>query len=167
MQAHAGRHRGAPLIPPHARTQAARYTFTAMAQIVEVGLVAMDENRARRVVDALRERGVPAHVAHTGVGQIGVRIVIFDGREAIWDADGAAGLEANVMRDGTLVGFVPMIQSALMRPSATAWKSCTALSPGFPTSNQPQQSLLQLSRTTCTRRMHIVMSDEVCGKRMR
>ncbi len=72
----------------------------------------MDENRARRVVDALRERGVPAHVAHTAVGQIGVRIVIFDGREAIWDADGAAGLEANVMRDGTLVGFVPMIQGS-------------------------------------------------------
>lgn len=43
------------------------------------------------------------------MGQIGVRVVIFDGREAIWDTDGAAGLEANVMRDGTLVGFVPMI----------------------------------------------------------
>ncbi len=69
----------------------------------------MDENRARRVVDALRERGVPAHVARTGVGQIGVRVVIFDGREALWDTDGAAGLEATVLRDGTLVGFVPMI----------------------------------------------------------
>jgi hypothetical protein len=69
----------------------------------------MDEDRARRVVDALRDRGVPAHVAHTGVGQIGVRVVIFDGREAIWDTDGAAGLEANVLRNGTLVGFVPMI----------------------------------------------------------
>jgi hypothetical protein len=69
----------------------------------------MDENRARRVVDALRERGVPAHVARTGVGQIGIRVVIFDGREAVWDTDGAAGLEATVMRDGTLVGFVPMI----------------------------------------------------------
>jgi hypothetical protein len=69
----------------------------------------MDENRARRVVDALRERGVPAHVARTGVGQIGIRVVIFDGREALWDTDGAAGLEATVLRDGTLVGFVPMI----------------------------------------------------------
>jgi hypothetical protein len=69
----------------------------------------MDENRARRVVDALRDRGVPAHVARTGVGQIGIRVVIFDGREAIWDTDGAAGLEANVLRNGTLVGFVPMI----------------------------------------------------------
>ena len=69
----------------------------------------MDENRARRVVDALRARGVPAHVAHAGVGQIGVRVVLFDGREALWDTDGAAGLEATVLRDGTLVGFVPTI----------------------------------------------------------
>jgi hypothetical protein len=72
----------------------------------------MDENRARRVVDALRDRGVPAHVARTGVGQIGVRVVIFDGREALWDTDGAAGLEATVLRDGTLVGFVPMIEGS-------------------------------------------------------
>jgi hypothetical protein len=69
----------------------------------------MDETRARRVVDALRERGIPAHVARTGVGVIGIRVVIFDGREALWDTDGAAGLEATVLRDGTLVGFVPMI----------------------------------------------------------
>jgi hypothetical protein len=69
----------------------------------------MDENRARRVVDALRDRGVPAHIARTGVGQIGIRVVIFDGREAVWDTDGAAGLEANVLRNGVLVGFVPMI----------------------------------------------------------
>ncbi len=69
----------------------------------------MDENRARRVVDALRERGVPAHVAHAGVGQIGVRVVLGDDREALWDADGAAGLEAVVLRNGTLVGFVPTI----------------------------------------------------------
>ena len=72
----------------------------------------MDENRARRVVDALRERGVPAHVARTGVSQIGIRVVIFDGREALWDTDGAAGLEATVMRNGTLVGFVPMIDDS-------------------------------------------------------
>ena len=34
----------------------------------------MDENRAHRVVDALRERGVPAHVARVGVGQIGIQV---------------------------------------------------------------------------------------------
>jgi hypothetical protein len=72
----------------------------------------MDENRAHRVVDALRERGVPAHIARVGVGQIGIQVVIFDGREAIWDTDGTAGLEAQVMRDGVLVGFVPKIEGS-------------------------------------------------------
>lgn len=72
----------------------------------------MDENRARRVVDALRERGVPAHVERPGVGQFGIRVDLFDGRQAIWDTDGTAGLEAQVMRDGVLVGFVPMIEGS-------------------------------------------------------
>src|SRR3954464_12598344 len=72
----------------------------------------MDENRARRVVDALRERGIPAHLERAGVAQFGIRVVIFDGREAIWDTDGTAGLEAQVMRDGVLVGFVPMIENS-------------------------------------------------------
>jgi hypothetical protein len=69
----------------------------------------MDENRAQRVVDALRDRGVPAHLERANVGQFGVRIALPDLREAIWDTDGTAGLEAQVMRDGVLVGFVPMI----------------------------------------------------------
>jgi hypothetical protein len=72
----------------------------------------MDENRARRVVDALRERGVPAHMERAGVAQFGVRVMLPDGREAIWDTDGTAGLEAQVMRDGVLVGFVPEIDSS-------------------------------------------------------
>jgi hypothetical protein len=69
----------------------------------------MDENRARRVVDALRDRGVDAHLEKAGVYQFGVRIRIPGGREAVWDTDGTAGLEAQVMRDGMLVGFVPSI----------------------------------------------------------
>jgi hypothetical protein len=69
----------------------------------------MDENRARRVVDALRERGVDAHLEKAGLYQFGVRIRIPGGREAVWDTDGTAGLEAQVMRDGMLVGFVPSI----------------------------------------------------------
>lgn len=69
----------------------------------------MDENRAQRIVDALRERGVPAHLARVGVAQIGVRVTIPDGREAIWDTDGTAALDAQVLRDGVLVGFVPEI----------------------------------------------------------
>jgi hypothetical protein len=72
----------------------------------------MDENRARRVVDALRDRGVPAHVERPGVGQFGIRVDLFDGRQAIWDTDGTAGLEAQVMRNGVLVGFVPMIEGS-------------------------------------------------------
>jgi hypothetical protein len=74
----------------------------------------MDEFEARRVVDALRERGVPAHVepAKAGISQFGVRVQLFDGRLAVWDTDGTAGLEAQVMRDGILVGFVPMIEGS-------------------------------------------------------
>ncbi|MFL6240460.1 MAG: hypothetical protein ACJ735_13315 [Actinomycetes bacterium] len=69
----------------------------------------MEEDRARRLVTALRDQGVMAHLARTGVYQTGVRVVIPDGREAVWDTDGAAGLEAQVLRDGVLVGFVPQI----------------------------------------------------------
>ena len=69
----------------------------------------MDENRARRVVDALRERGVPAHLTRPAYAQFGIQVVLSDGREALWDTDGTAGLEAQVMRDGVLVGFVPQI----------------------------------------------------------
>jgi hypothetical protein len=75
-------------------------------------LARVDENRARRVVDALRERGVNAHMAREGVYQIGVRIALPDGREAIWDTDDTPGLEAQVMRDGMLVGFVPVIEGS-------------------------------------------------------
>lgn len=72
----------------------------------------MDEGRARRVVDALRERGVPAHLTRAGVGRVGIRVALSDGREALWDADGAAGLEATVLRNGVLVGFVPTIEGS-------------------------------------------------------
>jgi hypothetical protein len=70
----------------------------------------MDETRARRIVDTLRERGVNAHLQKAGVYQFGVRVSLRDGREAMWDTDGTAGLEAQVMRDGMLVGFVPVIE---------------------------------------------------------
>ena len=71
----------------------------------------MDEQRARRVVEALRGRNVFAHVKlpHAGITQYGIRVVLSDGREAIWDNDGTAGLEAQVMRNGILVGFVSSI----------------------------------------------------------
>jgi hypothetical protein len=69
----------------------------------------MQENRARRVADALRDRGINAHFAEVGTYQFGVRVTLSDGRVAEWDTDGTAGLEAQVMRDGVLVGFVPLI----------------------------------------------------------
>ena len=69
----------------------------------------MQEKRARRIVDELRDRGTDARLEKSGVYQFGIRIKIPGGREAIWDSDGTAGLEAQVMRDGMLVGFVPSI----------------------------------------------------------
>ena len=57
----------------------------------------MDEDRARRVVDRLRERGIDAHVEKEGVYQFGVRVAV-EGREAVWDTDDTAELEAQVMR---------------------------------------------------------------------
>src|ERR1700734_4287066 len=72
----------------------------------------MDEFRARRVTDALRDRGVNAHLLRAGVGQHGVRVSLPGGREAEWDTDGTAGLEAQVMCDGMLVGYVPQIDGS-------------------------------------------------------
>ncbi|MBB6379249.1 hypothetical protein BKA01_006524 [Pseudonocardia eucalypti] len=72
----------------------------------------MDENRARRVVDTLRDRGIDAHLERAGTYQFGVRVTLGDGREAVWDTDGTATLEAQVMRNGNLVGFVPVIEGS-------------------------------------------------------
>ncbi|MQA94686.1 MAG: hypothetical protein GEV11_08535 [Streptosporangiales bacterium] len=73
----------------------------------------MDENRARRVTDALRERGINATMMRGGgTRQHGVRVALPGGREAEWDTDGTAGLEAQVMKDGMLVGFVPVIEGS-------------------------------------------------------
>jgi hypothetical protein len=72
----------------------------------------MDEFRARHVVDALRDRGINAHLAKVSVDQYGIRVSLPGGREAEWDTDGTAGLEAQVMQDGDLVGFVPQIEGS-------------------------------------------------------
>lgn len=61
------------------------------------------------MVEGLRAHGVIAGIARTAPFQFGIRIPLGDGREALWDVDGAAGLEAQVMRNGVLVGFVPTI----------------------------------------------------------
>jgi hypothetical protein len=72
----------------------------------------MDEQRARRVIDRLRERGVNAHMEHASTYQFGVRVELPDGRKAVWDTDGTLGLEAQVMANGMLVGFVPQIEGS-------------------------------------------------------
>ncbi len=69
----------------------------------------VEENKARRVTDALRDRGVNAHLETSGVGAYGVRVSLGDGREAIWGDEGTTNLEAEVLLDGDLVGFVPEI----------------------------------------------------------
>lgn len=72
----------------------------------------MREDEANRVAAALLERGVIACVARPSAFRFGIRIPLGDGREVLWDVDGAAGLEAQVMRDGMLVGFVPQIDGS-------------------------------------------------------
>ena len=69
----------------------------------------MDENRARRVADALRDRGVDAHLENAGIDIYGVRVVLGGGREAIWGNEGTSSLAAEVLLDGDLVGFIPEI----------------------------------------------------------
>jgi hypothetical protein len=69
----------------------------------------MDENRARRVTDALRDRGINAHLRKSGIDAYAVQVPVGGGREAIWGSEGTAGLEAEVLQDGDLVGFVPEI----------------------------------------------------------
>ena len=69
----------------------------------------MNEDRARRVSDGLRDRGIDAHLAKLSTDRYAVRVRIDGGREAVWGAEGTASLEASVLRNGNLVGFVPTI----------------------------------------------------------
>lgn len=64
------------------------------------------------MVDRLRERGIDASLARPGTDQFGINIRLTGGRIAQWDSDGAAGLEAVVLQDGDLVGFVPEIDGS-------------------------------------------------------
>lgn len=69
----------------------------------------MEADRIDRMVSQLRARDVMAHRTETGVYSFGIRVVIGDGSEAVWTPGGAAGLDAQVIRDGVLVGCVPHI----------------------------------------------------------
>ena len=69
----------------------------------------MREDEAEQVAAGLQARGIIARVARPSSFRFGIRIPLPDGREVLWDFDGAAGLEAQIMRDGMLVGFVPQL----------------------------------------------------------
>jgi hypothetical protein len=69
----------------------------------------MQSEQVEQVVAGLQGLGMIAGVWSIGVGRTCVRVVLPGGAEALWDTDGAAGLEAQVMRDGVLVGFCPLI----------------------------------------------------------
>lgn len=69
----------------------------------------MQPSQAEEIVEILRARRVMAHVHPKGLQNSAIRVVLPGGREAIWDGDAAAGLEAQVLADGMLVGFVPVI----------------------------------------------------------
>src|SRR4051794_15389599 len=105
----------------------------------------MDEETAAGVVERLRARRIFAHVnRRAGVYNVGVRVVIPDGREAIWDNDGAAGLEAMVLRDGVLVGVVPKVPDthdldAAAIPGLIAAADHDAPPPRRPASRSPDQ----------------------------
>jgi hypothetical protein len=69
----------------------------------------MEAGEVEQVVTGLRARGIVAHVHRPGINRVCVRVVRPDGSEALWDTDGAMGLEAQVMANGMLVGFIPTI----------------------------------------------------------
>lgn len=72
----------------------------------------MDANRADRLTSRLRARDVMAHVDRTGVYECGIRVVLDTNVEALWDLDGAAGLDAEVLSDGVLIGYVPHVEGS-------------------------------------------------------
>lgn len=83
----------------------------------------MDERRARRVVDALRELGVDAHLERPAVYAFGVAVQLPDGRRAVWGADGE--LSATIVRDGVLVGFLPALPAGLDDDALVQAVACT------------------------------------------
>ncbi len=79
----------------------------AGASVSGCSLVEADE--VEQVVQGLSERGFIASVHRPRLNRTCVRVVLPGGAEALWDTDDAAGLEAQVMVDGMLVGYVETI----------------------------------------------------------
>ncbi|MFJ9683272.1 hypothetical protein ACIRP2_35290 [Streptomyces sp. NPDC101194] len=96
----------------------------------------MDAERAGRLVSALRARNVMAHLVEAGVYEFGIRVVLDEGIEALWDVDGASGLDAEIVGDGVLIGFVPHVpgsenftEAQLVESIATTRYSAEGLRP--------------------------------------
>jgi hypothetical protein len=58
---------------------------------------------------ARRPSRIAAHLRKSGIDAYSVQVPAGQGREAIWGAEGTTGLEAEVLQDGDLVGFVSQI----------------------------------------------------------
>jgi hypothetical protein len=102
----------------------------------------VEESTADQVVEMLRTRRIFASVnRRVGVYNVGVRVVIPDGREAIWDNDGAAGLEAMVLRDGMLVGFVPQLPDSDDLDAATIARIIADTDYDAPVSTSTRQTI--------------------------
>jgi hypothetical protein len=111
----------------------------------------VDEATATDVVEKLRARRIFASLnRRAGVYNVGVRVVIPDGREAIWDNDGAAGLEAMVLRDGVLVGFVPQIPDSENLDAAAVVEIIASADYDAPVSTRPPTSRSAASSSTPT-----------------
>jgi hypothetical protein len=111
----------------------------------------VDEATATDVVEKLRARRIFASLnRRAGVYNVGVRVVIPDGREAIWDNDGAAGLEAMVLRDGVLVGFVPQIPDSENLDAAAVVEIIAATDYDAPVSTRPPTAQTKQTESTAT-----------------
>ena len=87
----------------------------------------MDKDKAAVVVDQLTAWNVPATVVPVGMHSAAVRVRLGGGREALWDAAGTAGLDAQVLRDGVLVGSVAELPGSAALPAGhQAWLIATA-----------------------------------------
>ncbi len=92
----------------------------------------MQPDEVEAVVAGLNEKGFFAHVHRATPGRVGVRVVLPGGANALWDVDGAAGLEAMVMRDGVLVGFVPTIPGSADFTTEQSIEAIAAADYGLP-----------------------------------
>jgi len=79
----------------------------------------MDEDGALLLARALTRRGVSCRVVSVGSAAHTVLVGLDDGTEAAWDV-GEDAVEARVLREGALIGFVSLPRQGEVSPDATA-----------------------------------------------